>query len=653
MKDVETQRVLPVARMPSGEAWKAIARLALDLGQIVGNEGRVAWLDAFAKRLWGTTEARYFPINRNLSDMADRPAKGPAAFWEHIAHLGHLVIVTREDLLGHAFSSTLPELISDSRLKSFLIAPVLTPGRAVGVLALADEGDRDFEEDDVERLEAVVAQIASVLDAVTLAEEMTYRISYSRALGDIDMMIASYDITEILRYGVLRILETIDVEKVLVFIVNQETGVLRLSVAEGCQRATEGQLRTEDQLRNEPCARLAHQAQEVRRSRVVSQDEFEDLKRSAAETPCNERAGVVTPIMANNQLYGVLEVLDKRNGRPFHRNEVAFVNQVALKLALVIQNTQAYLTINRLNESLEHKVKDRTIQLEQAITTIQETQAQLMQTEKLATMGTLAGGIAHEINNPLAAILANVQLLRMDIEDEEQLESVGIIEAGAKRCKHIVEGLLNYARAAHPEQRSLSINQIMHDTLDMLGHQLRHANIVVDLQMGDITPVLGVATEIGQVFTNLIVNATDAILELRGPKGPGVLTIRSGQSGRHVWLEVEDDGPGIGDHVLRKIFDPFFTTKEIGKGTGLGLSVSQQIAAALGGHLEARTAAGRGATFRLVLPAASGTGERATGPLQLGGASVTGPLAMPPWLLEPESAGDPSVHQADTEDLAL
>lgn len=99
------QRVEPAARMPSGEAWKAIARLALDLGQIAGNAGRVTWLDAFAKRLWGTTEARYFPINRNLSDIPHRPAKGPAAFWEYVANLGHPVIVTGEDLQGLAVAS--------------------------------------------------------------------------------------------------------------------------------------------------------------------------------------------------------------------------------------------------------------------------------------------------------------------------------------------------------------------------------------------------------------------------------------------------------------------------------------------------------------------------------------------------------------------
>jgi C4-dicarboxylate-specific signal transduction histidine kinase len=311
---------------------------------------------------------------------------------------------------------------------------------------------------------------------------------------------------------------------------------------------------------------------------------------------------VVTPIMANNQVYGVLEVFDKQDGKPFHRNEVAFINQVALKLALVIQNTHAYMTINRLNEGLEHKVRERTSQLEQAITSLQETQAQLMQSEKLATIGTLAGGVAHELNNPLAAILANVQLLRLDAEDEDTLESLALIESGAKRCKHIVENLLNYARQSAPEYRSFSVNDVMRDTLDLLQHQLRHADIDLVLELGDVAPVIGVATELGQVFTNLVVNALDALAER--PRR-GKLAIRSQLAGKLVVVEVQDDGGGIEEHVLNRIFDPFFTTKQVGKGTGLGLSVSQQIAVNFGGRIEAASRPGDGSTFRVVLPAAS------------------------------------------------
>jgi signal transduction histidine kinase len=587
------------------DPWQAIAHVARFLSACPEPEARQHLLHDFCRRLWQVPQAQYFPLGRNLSDVTDRPGKGTAAFLEYVAKLGHPIVVSGEEIHGLAYSpnenkGAVPALLTDRRWRTFLLAPLTLPGRVVGVLVLADEVEREFTAHEVQQLQALVPQVAAVFDASGLAEENRYKDGYTRALGDIDMLIASYDVVEILRNGVRKIHETIDAEKVLVFIVNQDTGAVRVSVAEGCPYGRDANLV------HEPCARLAMQALRERKSQVVGETglaKLADVKRREA---CTERQAIVTPIMANNQVYGVLEVFDKRNGKPFHRNEVAFINQVALKLALVIQNTHAYMTINRLNEGLEHKVRERTSQLEKAITSLQETQAQLMQSEKLATIGTLAGGVAHEINNPLAAILANVQLLRLDAQDPDTLDSLQLIETGAKRCKHIVENLLNYARQSAPEHRSLSVNAVLQDTLDLLAHQVRHANVELKAVTGEVPPVLGVATDLGQVFTNLIVNALDALEGRYQEPARGHLTIRTGQEGRHVVVEFEDDGGGIEEHVLRKIFDPFFTTKQVGKGTGLGLSVSQQIAAGFGGRIEASSVPGQGSTFRVVLPAADG-----------------------------------------------
>jgi signal transduction histidine kinase len=343
-----------------------------------------------------------------------------------------------------------------------------------------------------------------------------------------------------------------------------------------------------------------------RKLQIMGDADLRGLPGVKPREACTEKQAVAVPIVANNNLFGVLEVFEKKNGKPFHRNEVAFISQVATKLALVIQNTQAYLTINRLNESLEEKVRDRTSQLEQAITTLKETQAQLMQSEKLATIGTLAGGVAHELNNPMSAILANVQLLQLDIQDAEHAESLGMIESGARRCKHIVENLLNYSRQASPEHRSLSLNAVLEDTLGLLRHQLRHANVKITQAFGELPPVIGNANELSQVFTNLAVNAMDAIAERHKAPATGHLLIRTYQDGKFVITEFEDDGCGIDEVTVRKIFDPFFTTKQVGKGTGLGLSVSQQIAQTHGGRIEATSMPGAGSTFRLVLPVAHG-----------------------------------------------
>jgi signal transduction histidine kinase len=591
------------------DPWRAIAQVARHLTLCEHQEARVSFLQTFCKGIWKVPEVQYFALGRNLADMVARPGKGTAVFLEYVARLGHPIIVSGAEVEGLAHSANVPALLADGQWKTFLLAPLTTPGRVVGVLVLADSEQHVFTDEDLERLKALVAQVASVVDSTVLAQENRYKDAYSRALGDIDMMIASYDVVEILRHGVRIISETVEAEKVLVFIVNQDTGAVRVSVAEGCPYGREANLV------HEPCARLAMQALKERKSQVVLHGQMENLPDVRRREACTEKQAIVTPIMANNQVYGVLEVFDKKNGKPFHRNEVAFINQVALKLALVIQNTHAYMTINRLNEGLEHKVRDRTSQLEQAITSLQETQSQLMQSEKLATIGTLAGGVAHEINNPLAAILANVQLLRLDVRDEESMDSLQLIESGAKRCKHIVENLLNYSRQSAPEHRSLSVNVVMQDTLDLLQHQIRHANVTLELVFGDLPPVIAVATELGQVFTNLIVNAIDALGDRHSAPIKGELAIRTLIEGRNVVIEVQDDGNGIEDHVIRKIFDPFFTTKEVGKGTGLGLSISQQIVTSFGGRIEATSIRGEGCTFRVVLPVAHGQGTGELPPL--------------------------------------
>lgn len=596
MQDLSDRPAKPAA----DEAWKAIATLAADLSAVADAEERYALLRAFCRRLWGVPEVQFFPIGRNLSDMAERPGKGVAAFLEYVVQLGHPIAVSGGEVEDLSQTQALPPLLVDPRWKNFLLAPVTTPGRAVGVLVLADEAEGEVGETEVAMLAAVVPQVATVLDTATLAEENRYKDAYSRALGEIDTMIASYDVTEILRFGVRKVYETIDAEKALVFTVNPDSGVVRLSVAEGCVHAREGNFVAE------PCARLAMLTLKQRKLQIVGETELKALQGVKLRESCTEKQAIAVPIMANNNLYGVLEVFEKRNGKPFHRNEVAFITQVATKLALVIQNTQAYLTINRLNEGLEEKVRERTSQLEKAITTLKETQAQLMQSEKLATIGTLAGGVAHELNNPMSAILANVQLLQLDELEKDQVDCLNLIESGAKRCKRIVENLLNYSRQAAPDHRSLSLNQTLNETLELLRHQLRHANVTITQAYGDLPPVLGSANELSQIFTNLAVNAMDAIAERHRPPAVGELIIRTYQDGKTVVVEFIDNGCGMDELTVRKIFDPFFTTKQIGKGTGLGLSVSQQIASAHGGRIEATSVLGTGSTFRLVLPVAHG-----------------------------------------------
>ena len=226
-----------------------------------------------------------------------------------------------------------------------------------------------------------------------------------------------------------------------------------------------------------------------------------------------------------------------------------------------------------------------------------------MQTEKLAAIGQLAAGIAHEINNPLGGILAFTQLmLRDEGRSEQDLEMLGEVERAALRCKRIVGGLLNFSRRRHAGCSSFDLNQLAEDVALLFRPQLKGpATVVLHEELWPVPlMVRGDATEIEQVALNLLVNALQAF-----DGRPGTITLRTRRQGEHVELTTSDDGPGIAPELLSRIFEPTFTTKPPGLGTGLGLAVAWGIAERHGGSLEVKSEPGTGSTFTLRLSAAA------------------------------------------------
>jgi signal transduction histidine kinase/FixJ family two-component response regulator len=227
---------------------------------------------------------------------------------------------------------------------------------------------------------------------------------------------------------------------------------------------------------------------------------------------------------------------------------------------------------------------------------------QMAQADKLAAIGLLAGGVAHEVNNPLGAILAFAQLLRREIlEPEEAADYMREIEESAIRCKKIVERLLSFARQAQrDERRTFSLNDIVAETAFLVEKSYLPSKVRLERDLAaDLWEVLGNPNEISQVLLNLVTNARDAM------PGGGVVKVRTrnlvdGQ----VELVVADSGAGIPPEVIGRIFDPFFTTKPEGKGTGLGLAVSYGIIREHRGHIAVRSKIGEGTEMQVVLPRA-------------------------------------------------
>ncbi len=224
----------------------------------------------------------------------------------------------------------------------------------------------------------------------------------------------------------------------------------------------------------------------------------------------------------------------------------------------------------------------------------------LVQTEKLASIGQLASGVAHEINNPLEVIRCYSNLIAKGQASDNQLANdIQIIQKHTDYCKTVVEALLNFARVSEPIKIKTDIHNCIEEVLSVLERQMQMERITVRRDFSAKIPMLTVdAQKIRQVFMNLIMNARQAMTE------GGEITVRTMLQNEGNWLaiEVADTGPGISDEHLGRIFDPFFTTKEAGKGTGLGLSVSYGIIKQHGGDVEVESALGKGSTFTVLLP---------------------------------------------------
>ena len=266
-------------------------------------------------------------------------------------------------------------------------------------------------------------------------------------------------------------------------------------------------------------------------------------------------------------------------------------------MTTALRNSQEEL--REWGRTLEQKVEKRTRELRIA-------EAEAARGEKLASVGLLAAGIAHELNNPLTGILTFSSLIRKNLPDgSADAEDLDLVIRETKRCAAIIKRLLDFAREKTPEKKFTDINQVILGTARLVERpaNLRDIEIAMDLDP-DLPPVWADADQITQVIMNMLVNAQHAIEE------KGSITVRSRRVQKApgaepvtmVELSIIDTGCGIPKKNLKRIFDPFFTSKEVGKGTGLGLSVSHGIVSAHGGMIEVESEVGEGTTFRIFLP---------------------------------------------------
>jgi signal transduction histidine kinase len=269
-----------------------------------------------------------------------------------------------------------------------------------------------------------------------------------------------------------------------------------------------------------------------------------------------------------------------------------------------------------INVDLEREVRRRTEALEQrnaelheALEKLRRAQDNLVRSEKLASMGRLVAGIAHEINNPVNAVINSLGPLEEAVGRiaavepggsvaklaAEASEILAVVQRGAARTKSIVQALHGYARGDESVEREVFLARSVEDTLGLLQHRLRHVQIVKEVDPDAC--IRGFPGQVDQVLMNLLTNAAQAM----GDRGGTIRVSTQSRDGR-VLLIVSDDGPGIPADVLPRIFDPFFTTKDVGEGSGLGLSIVHGIVERHGGHVDVDSKPGQGTTFTVSFP---------------------------------------------------
>jgi two-component system NtrC family sensor kinase len=299
------------------------------------------------------------------------------------------------------------------------------------------------------------------------------------------------------------------------------------------------------------------------------------------------RAVMAYPLLIRGATIGVLGVVVTRDGSRLAPADLDRLASLAAPAALAIEHSRLYA------------------QLERRLGELRETQAQLVQAGKLSAVGQLVSGVAHELNNPLSVVIGYGQLLlRKDLAPEMRTQLEAIV-AQADRMARIVQGLLVFARQRPPERVRVDLAAVLAQTLALRATPLRVSGITVDLECAsDLPPVVGDASQLQQVFLNLLLNAEQAMTEARvGDRIRLVAAPRSAEGAHRVIGQVIDNGPGIRPDVLPRIFEPFFTTRTVGSGTGLGLSVCYGIVEQHGGTIDVQSRPGA-TTFTVTLPAA-------------------------------------------------
>jgi len=427
------------------------------------------------------------------------------------------------------------------------------------------------------------------------------RAGYREAVRSIsEAMVSMLSLSEIGERLVLALTGSMGVERAMVLLLDEEARAFRPAARRGAW----------DDDAKEFALPLDHTIAKhlwMRRQELARAD-FDDTTDADTREVCWDvydslDVRLLVPILFGVDLLGVIAVGPKLSGERIGPDDRQLLRTLANQSAIAIENAQAFDEIAKLNETLEARVDERTREL-------RDTQAQLMQSEKMRSLGQLVAGVAHELNNPIGFVHANLQLLdgfiarlvqaqleRGDVDKPRDAIQKLLLRSreGTERVKKIVQDLRTFSRMDQAELADADLNQELRRTLGLMEPRFKDG-IRIATDLGELPSVRCYPAQLNQVFMNLVMNACDAL-----PTG-GTVSVRTRTTPGGVELDFADDGPGIPPHVRERIFEPFFTTKPVGQGTGLGLSISHGIVERHGGRLTVDCPPEGGTVFRVELP---------------------------------------------------
>jgi PAS domain S-box-containing protein len=384
----------------------------------------------------------------------------------------------------------------------------------------------------------------------------------------------SFDLDEILNLTLRQVISLFGAETGSVYLAAEPDGTYR-------RRAGWGP-RSEARVRMAEVAFPDGLGDLVMRSRaeVVTQDFVPHLPPVVVEFACADRLPywIWVVLWSKEKPIGIMGIASKED-RHYSSNDENLLVAISRQLATTIEKVQLYEETCRAYEDLRR------------------TQEQLLQSEKMSAVGQLIAGVAHELNNPLTAILGYAQLLEGAGLDDRSADYVRKLFKQAQRTHRVVQNLLSFARQRKPQKQEVDLRKVLEESLTLREYDLRVNNVAVEREIPeDVPSVIGDPHQLEQVFLNIINNALDAMVD---SSGSGALKVRVFKKDAYVCVEFDDSGPGIKDPS--RIFDPFYTTKSVGKGTGLGLSICYGIVKEHGGEIVARNRDEGGATIEVRL----------------------------------------------------